>query len=259
MIAYTRKGCVPMTKEANQQPTFYLDCDHPRIRQKVRQLTEGCKTPNDVIQKIFFFIRDEIPYNMFALSGNKEYYKASKILEMGNGYCVQKAILFTAMGRAAGVPSRLVLVAIRNHLAPPEVVEMFRGNLFFPHAYNQFFLDGHWVNVAATYDKPLCERIGAAVPVFDGHSDTLLPKTDLQGRQFIEYVDNYGPYDDLPWEFIMGKAPAYYPTYYNESLDEEGFGNESVSQLQMQRQRHWLVYQKNLILKSQSMAKTADP
>lgn len=242
-----------MTKEANQQPTFHLDCDHPRIRQKVQQLTEGCKTPNEVIQRIFFFVRDGIPYNMYALSGNREYYKASKILEMGNGYCVQKAILFTAMGRAAGVPSRLVLVAIRNHLTPPEVVEMIRGNLFFPHAYNQFFLDGHWVNVAATYDKPLCEKIGAAVPVFDGHSDTLLPKTDLQGRPFIEYVDNYGPYDDLPWDFIMEKAPLY----YNEGLDE-WFGNEPISTLQMQRQRHWLVYQKNLILKSQSMARTAD-
>jgi transglutaminase-like putative cysteine protease len=212
-----------MTKETTLQPTFYLDCDHPVLQKAVHQLTDGCKTPNEVIQRIFLFIRDDIPYNMYAVSGNQQYYKASKILEMGNGFCVQKAILFTAMGRAAGIPSRLVLVAIRNHLTPEDVVKLLGGNLFFPHAYSQFLLDGRWVNVAATYDKPLCERIGVTVPVFDGYTDTLLPKTDLLGRQFIEYVDNFGPFEDFPWEFIMEKMPNYYSEGW-----EDWFGDEPV-------------------------------
>lgn len=206
------------------QPTFYLDSDNPALKRKVLSLTNECKSANERIQKIFYYVRDEIPYNMYAVSGNKEYYKASKIMETGNGYCVQKAILFTAMGRVASVPSRLVLVAIRNHLTPPEVVKLLGGDVFFPHAYSQFFLDGKWVNVAATYDKPLCERIGAAVPEFDGHSDTLLPKTDLKGRQFIEYISNYGTFDDLPWDFITEKLPEY----YGEGLDL-WFGDEPVS------------------------------
>ncbi|MGE5415666.1 MAG: transglutaminase-like domain-containing protein [Acidobacteriota bacterium] len=213
-----------MTIENTLKPTFYLDSDHPILQKTVMELTDGCKTSNETIQRIFHFVRDNIPYNMYAVSGNKEYYKASKILEMGNGFCVQKAILFTAMARAAGVPSRLVLVAIRNHLTPPDVVKLLHGNVFFPHAYSQFFLDDRWVNVAATYDKPLCERIGAAVPEFGGYNDTLLPKTDLLGRQFIEYVDNYGTFDDWPWELIMGKLPNYYSDGW-----EFWFGDEPVS------------------------------
>ncbi|MGE5379508.1 MAG: transglutaminase-like domain-containing protein [Methylocystaceae bacterium] len=212
-----------MAYEEFLQPTFYLDCNHPLLQTKVQQLTEGCRSPSEVIKQIFYFIRDDIPYNMYAVSGNQKHYQASNILEAGTGYCVQKAILFTAMGRAAGIPSRLVLVAIRNHLTPPDVVKLLQGNLFFPHGYSQFFLNDRWVNVAATYDKPLCERIGAAVPEFDGCSDTLLPKTDLQGRQFIEYVDNYGTFQDFPWDFIMEKLPDYY-----EHGFEDWFGDEPV-------------------------------
>lgn len=217
------KGCNLMIEENYLEPTYFIDCDHPVIKQTVLKLTDGCNTQNEMIKRTFLFVRDDIPYNMYAVCGDKEYYKASKILKAGNGYCVQKAILFTALGRAAGVPSRLVLVAIRNHLTPAEVVKMLGGNLFFPHAYSQFWLDGHWVNVAATYDKPLCERIGAAVPEFDGHTDTLLPKTDLAGRQFIEYVDNYGTFADFPWGFIMEKLPDYYGASW-----EDWFGNEPV-------------------------------
>jgi transglutaminase-like putative cysteine protease len=203
------------------QPTYYLDCDHPGIKSAVQDITRNCENQVEALQKVFFFVRDQIPYNMYAVSGNPIHYKASKILEMGTGFCLQKAILFTAMGRAAGIPGRLVLVAIRNHLTPPDVVNILGGNVFFPHAYSQFYIENRWVNVAATYDRPLCERIGAAVPEFDGRSDTLLPATDLKGRKFIEYIEHYGTFDDLPWQLIVDKLPEYYG-----SSMEAWFGDE---------------------------------
>lgn len=213
-------------KETYLEPTCFLDHDHPAIRQTVKKLTEGCKTDVEVSQRIFLFVRDDIPYNMYAVCGNKEYYKASQILKAGNGYCIQKAILFTTLARAAGIPSRLVLVAIRNHLTPPEVMSLLGGNLFFPHGYSQILLDDRWINIAATYDQPLCERIGASVPAFDGYNDTLLPKTDRAGRRFIEYVDHYGTFADLPWDFIVEKMPDYYDPRW-----KDWFGDEPVSVL----------------------------
>jgi transglutaminase-like putative cysteine protease len=193
------------------KPTYYLDCNHPVIQKTINQVTAGCQDEIEVMQKLFLFVRDQIPYNMYAVSGNPLYYRSSKVLEMGTGYCMQKAILFTSLGRAAGIPSRLVLAAIRNHLTPPEVVELLGGNIFFPHAYSQFFLAGRWINIAATYDKPLSERMGTAVLEFNGHDDTLLPETDLAGRRFIEYMENFGTFDDLPWQLITEKMPHYYP------------------------------------------------
>ena len=57
--------------------------------------------------KLFYWVRDEIRYDPYTFSALKRDYKATKILERGKGWCVQKAILLTALGRAAGIPSRL--------------------------------------------------------------------------------------------------------------------------------------------------------
>lgn len=207
--------------ETYLESTFFINSDHATVRQTAEKLAAGCETPNEMIQRIFYFVRDQIPYNMYAVCGKKEYYQASNIITAGNGYCIQKAILLTALARAAGVPSRLVLVAIRNHLTPPDVVELLGGDLFFPHGYSQVLLAGRWINIAATYDQPLCERIGAAVPVFDGYHDTLLPETDLLGRPFIEYVHQHGIYGDLPWDYIVEKMPDYYDERWKGWFGEE--------------------------------------
>lgn len=197
-------------KDANLGTTNYIDHEEPAIVNKVKELTAGCESEEEKLQAIFYFVRDEIPYNMYTVSGNTEDYKASRILAAGKGFCIQKAILFTALSRAAGIPSRLVIVAIRNHLISPEVVELLGGNLFFPHGYSQVWLNDRWVNIAATFDQPLCERMGAAAADFDGQNDTLLPKTDLKGNPFIEYIDHHGIYADLPWDYIMEKMSVYY-------------------------------------------------
>ena len=76
------------------QPTYYFDCDHPDIRNAVKSITGECKNQVEALQRLFLFVRDQIPYNMYAVTGNQKYYKASKIKEIGYGYCVQKAILF---------------------------------------------------------------------------------------------------------------------------------------------------------------------
>lgn len=197
-------------QESYLKPTYYIDCDHPDIKETAEKLVGRCVTPAQSIKRIFFFVRDQIPYNMYAVSGNQKDYKASKILAAGNGFCIQKAVLFTALARAAGVPCRLVLAVIKNHLTPPEVVELLGTNLFFPHGYSQVLLGDRWINIAATYHEGLYARYGAAAPEFDGYNDTLLPQTDKAGQAFIEYVDHFGTFQDFPWDFILGKMPDYY-------------------------------------------------
>jgi transglutaminase-like putative cysteine protease len=51
------------------KPTYYLDCDHPAIQQTVSQITEGCKDQIEALQKLFLLVRDQIPYNMYAVNG----------------------------------------------------------------------------------------------------------------------------------------------------------------------------------------------
>ena len=184
------------------KPTPTLDSDHERIRETALRLTEGCPDDPSRAVRLFYFARDSIRYNVYMISVFKEDFIASRVLEWGKGYCVQKAVLLAALGRAAGIPSRLVFARIRNHRVPDHIAERF-GTVFPRHGYNQFFLNGRWISAAATFDRALCEKNGLPWVDFDGRQDAVLPEKDGQGRPYIEYLERFPPQADLPFDWIV--------------------------------------------------------
>jgi len=192
------------------QASPQIDCDHPAIVEICQRLTRDCSTAGDKAVKLFYYVRDECHYNMYATTGEREAYRSSVILKSGQGWCLQKAILLASLGRAAGIPSRLILVSIRNHKSPPEAVELMGTNVFFPHAYNHFFLNNKWVKAAATFDREICQRIQVPTVEFDGVQDAILPGSDLNGQPYIEYLDEYGSFAEIPWDMIVEKSYQLY-------------------------------------------------
>jgi transglutaminase-like putative cysteine protease len=184
------------------RPTFTIDSDHLKIIETARDLTNGCSSNEEKAVKLFYFVRDFIPYNLYMISLFIEDFKASRILEWKEGYCVQKAVLLTALARAAGIPSRLVFAMIRNHKVPAHIFQQLGNNLFYRHGYNQFFLNGGWVSVAATFDKNSCEKNRLPAVEFDGKTDATLPEKDHKGRPYIEYVEKFPDFEDLPFDWI---------------------------------------------------------
>ncbi len=184
------------------RPTFHIDSDNKAIIETSQHLTEGCGSDREKAVKLFYFVRDEIPYNLFMISVFEEDFVASKVLEWGKGYCVQKALLLAALGRAAGIPSRLAFAAIRNHSVPEKILRISGDNLFPRHGYNEFFLDNTWVGAAATFNKTLCEKKGLTLVEFDGKENAFLPEHDAAGNPYIEYVEKFGSFDDLPFQWI---------------------------------------------------------
>lgn len=187
-----------------------FDFDHPAVAGLCRQLTEGCSSDIEKAVRLFYYVRDNCHYNMYATTGDRDAYHSSAILASGQGWCLQKAILLSSLARGAGIPSRLILVSIRNHKSPPETLEMMGDNLFFPHAYNHLFLNGKWVKAAATFDREICERIQVPTVEFDGEHDAILSPLDLNGQPYIEYVKEYGYFAYLPWDFILENAYKVY-------------------------------------------------
>ena len=192
------------------QATPYIESEHPLIREKAGEITRGLDSNVDKAVKLFNYVRDECHYNMYATTGDIEAYRASAILAKGQGWCVQKAVLLAALCRAVGIPCGLLLVTIRNHKSPPEALELMQTNVFFPHMYNCIFLNGKWLKAAPTFDREICERTGVPVVNFDGLTDAILPGEDLQGKPYIEYLEDYGVYPDLPWEFILENSYRIY-------------------------------------------------
>ena len=184
------------------RPTFTIDSAHQGIIETARDLVRGCSNDQEKAVSLFYFVRDSIRYNLYMISVFIEDFKASRILEWGKGYCVQKAVLLAALGRAAGIPSRLVFAKIKNYRVPDRVFEMLQTNIFPRHGYNQFFLDGRWISAAATFDRNLCEKNDLPVVEFDAKKDAVLPEMDLKGRPYIEYVEQFPPQEDLPFDWI---------------------------------------------------------
>jgi transglutaminase-like putative cysteine protease len=151
---------------------------------------------------------------MYKGSWDLNDYRASKVLKDGEGYCVQKSILLAALARAAGIPTRFILAAIRNHKAPPEVIAAMGNNLFFPHIYDEFYIDDRWLKAAPTFDRYLCQRINVPTVEFNGDCDAVLPAHDFKGQMYIEYVEDFGTFEDMPWEFIMKTLPRFYDETY---------------------------------------------
>jgi transglutaminase-like putative cysteine protease len=184
------------------EPTSTLDSDNENIIETARVLTSNCSGSQEKAVKLFYFVRDSIAYNLYMISLFVEDFQASRILEWKEGNCVQKAVLLTTLGRAAGIPSRLIFAMIRNHKVPPHIFKKLNNNLFYRHGYNQFFINGRWVTVAATFDKNTCYKNGLPPVEFDGVTDSTLPDKDLEGKPYIEYIEKFPHYADLPFGWI---------------------------------------------------------
>jgi len=181
-----------------------IDCDTESIRARAQALTEGLETEQDKAVALFYFVRDRIKFNSYAAGESLEYNKASVVLEKGNGFCYQKAIVLAAMARATGIPARLGFADIRNHQLSEKFREkMFGSNILVYHGWAELFIEEKWVRATPAYDIEMCLENGFIPVDFDGVNDARLHSHTGDGRMHIEYIREHGHYDDLPWEEIL--------------------------------------------------------
>ncbi len=192
------------------KPTHAIESDHPSIRRIVEAAARGAGEESELARRLFLRARDEIAYDVESPFFLPVHYRASFVLERERGFCIQKAVVLAALCRCAGIPARLVFADIRNHRAPPELVEMMGTDVFAHHCYNELWLGGRWVKVVCSFDRELCQRHDFPLVEFDGRNDALFPAKDALGRPFIEYVRIHGPSDDVDVAEILGAWERIY-------------------------------------------------
>ncbi len=193
-----------MVKEMERylRPTPTIDCGNKSIRQKSQNLTAEQQEITGKAKSLFYFVRDEIKYTFYVPSDLPEHYRASRILEIGEGWCVQKALLLIALARAAGIPAGLHLADIRNHLLPDKPREMLGTTLVTYHGYCELYIQGKWVKATPAFDLKMCQQ-NRIIPVeFDGKSDAIFHSHNRDGQLHIEYVKDHGRYEDVPLDEI---------------------------------------------------------
>lgn len=204
--------------QAYLSPTRLIDSDHPEvIKYGKKILGDNSESDIDKAVKLYYAVRDDIFYNPQGPFFREDYYRASNVIARAEGYCVTKASLLCALGRASGIPSRVGFADIRNHLAPKEMTEMMGTNVFAYHGYTEFYLGNKWVRATPAFNQELYEKLNADPLEFNGQEDAAFPSHNREGRKFIEYLVYHGPMPDIPVDRIMA---AWEKEYGRERVKE---------------------------------------
>jgi len=191
-------------------PTQIIDSDHERVRDFASRVTAGSAHPEEAVIKLYYAVRDTIRYDPYSPFFLPEHYRASYVLSRGRSFCVPKASLLCALGRACAIPSRVGFATVRNHLATKQLVEFIGSDLFVWHGFVEFYLSGKWVKATPAFNKELCERHQVPPLEFNGREDSLFQPYNLENRKFMEYVGFHGIYADIPVDTIVaGWKEAY--------------------------------------------------
>jgi transglutaminase-like putative cysteine protease len=210
------------------EPTSIIDSDNQDIIKFAEEAVAGAKNQIEQSRGIFYAVRDTVLYDIRTPFFLPEHYKASNVLKRGRGYCVTKACLLCAMGRALGIPSRLGLADIRNRGASKQVIEMMGTDIFSYHGFTEFYLNGKWVKATPAFDSSVFPRHNIAPVEFDGTKDATYPSHDLSGNPYVEYITYHGSFVDVPlnellesWRKHYGEDRVqFWMTYFSEISPE---------------------------------------
>lgn len=142
---------------AASRSTAWLQSDHPRLRAMARAVREY--NVSDA-RKMELLLERAIPYiEEVDWSGH---YSALDTLERRAGDCTEAAVLLAALGRAAGIPTRVVSGLSYSR-------ESYHGvsNAFIPHSWTVAYVDGAW----RSFDLALREFDSAHIALTIGDGD----------------------------------------------------------------------------------------
>ena len=183
--------------------TPIIDCRHDTIRRYADEVTGGGGTPVEKAVKLFRAVRDDIWYDPYVPFHLPEHYRASAVLALGRGYCVGKASLLCALGRACRIPTRLGFATVKNHLATRQLIAFLGSDLFVYHGYVEFYLEERWVQATPAFNSELCRRHRVAPLEFNGRDHANFQPYNAEKRKFMEYVTYHGTFADIPVERIV--------------------------------------------------------
>jgi transglutaminase-like putative cysteine protease len=135
---------------------------------------------------------------------------------------VEKSILLIACLRGLGIPARLHLGKVKNHIAVERLIEKFGSNELTPHGMVNIYINGRWLKASPAFNKTLCEKFNVEPLDFDGENSSFLQQYNSEGSLFMEYLEDYGPFEDVPLEFIKQNVREHYPHIFgaDENLTE---------------------------------------
>ncbi|NVK24205.1 MAG: transglutaminase domain-containing protein [Gammaproteobacteria bacterium] len=189
----------------------WFDYHHPSVAALAESIHLHDKSQLELAVEIYYLVRDEFEYNPYSFVDGRHSFKASFCVENNKGYCIPKSSLMIALCRSKGIPARIGLADVTNHLSTPCFLKLLRTDIFSMHAYVEVFLENKWIKATPVFNKALCDRMNSPCLEFDGVSDSLLQPFNNSGRKFMEYLKDWGAFSVLPVDFIIENLNKHYP------------------------------------------------
>ena len=208
--------------DLNENPflasTYFIDSENKSIRGYLDALLKNtAEDQKEQAIAIYLAVRDDFFYDPFNIRTSPESLRASELFKTKRGHCIDKALLYVALCRAKGIPARLGLAKVRNHMGTSRLEEIIESDILVPHGYAEVYLNERWLKCTPAFNRELCEKLGVPPLEFDGENDSVFQAYDRAGGGFMEYLEDYGAFDDLPLGFVIELLYKNYPHLFNEA------------------------------------------
>ena len=197
--------------------TYFFDYSNDAIQALTSDLE--ALTTYEKIGQLFLKVRDQWRYNPYVIYANPENYKASYIASKSEGHCIDKSTLFITALRAIGIPARLRLAKVINHIAAEKLTEKLGTHYIAPHGIAEVFVDNQWRKASTAFNQTLCDKYNVEALFFDGTEDAMLQPYNRDQAQYMEYVEDYGHFEDVPFDFIQQTFRTQYPDVQTQVKD----------------------------------------
>jgi transglutaminase-like putative cysteine protease len=157
---------------ADLAPTAFLQSDHPRVQAVAREALGGERDAKRAAVRLNDWVYEHLRKVPTISIPN-----ALQVLEMGEGDCNEHAVLLAALGRAVGLPTRVVAGTV------------YLDGAFFYHAWCEVWL-GQWVSIDPAFDQFPADA--THIKLIAGDPDEQVRMLGIIGRLGIEVLDDQG-------------------------------------------------------------------
>lgn len=157
--------------EGYLKPAEKIEADNPEIVAKAKEITKGKSTPEEIVLTLASWTADWLKDTVDDGGG------ALTSLKSRTGNCQTHARLYTALARAAGIPTRFVSGLVHQE-----------GKGFLYHSWTESLLGGRWVAVDPTYNQVPTDP--THLKFFEGHlPEDMSPIIAIIGRIKINVLE----------------------------------------------------------------------
>ncbi|HEU4589598.1 MAG TPA: transglutaminase-like domain-containing protein [Steroidobacteraceae bacterium] len=168
----------PLSDEERQralEPTPWLESADPQLARHARVATAGARDDAAKMRRLANYVRQHMSTQVDMLG----YGTALQALRTRRGDCTEYAVLLAALGRAAGVPTRVAIGRVyARHFEG-------RRHVFVPHAWVQAWTGSGWQSFDAALGKFDSTHLAFAVS-YDGNPQNHFAGTALSRELTLE-------------------------------------------------------------------------